>query len=53
MAGVALVAASAILLSLLERFPTKWTPVRRKNARPNKNLESRPDSIRSEKALEV
>ncbi len=35
----------------LERFPTKWMPVRRKKARLNKGLEMRPDPTRSGAAL--
>jgi len=35
----------------LERLPAKWKPVRVKKTRQNKNLESRSDSIGTEKAL--
>jgi DNA-binding CsgD family transcriptional regulator len=35
----------------LERFPAKWTPVRVKKTRQNKNLEPRSDSIGTEEAL--
>ena len=35
----------------LERFPAKWTPVRVKKTRQNKNLEPRSDSIGTETAL--
>src|SRR5882757_998754 len=34
-----------------ERFPAKWTPVRAKKTRQNKELEPRSDSIGTEKAL--
>ena len=34
-----------------ERFPAKWTPVRVKKTRQNRNLEPRSDSIGTEKAL--
>jgi hypothetical protein len=36
----------------LEHFQAKWTPVRVKKMRKNKNLERRSDLIRSENALE-
>jgi hypothetical protein len=35
----------------LKRFQAKWTPVRIKKTRQNKNLEPRFDSIETEKAL--
>ncbi|WP_210421911.1 hypothetical protein [Bradyrhizobium nitroreducens] len=35
----------------LERFRAKWTPVRVKKTRQNKNLELGSDSIRTENAL--
>jgi hypothetical protein len=34
-----------------ERFQAKWTPVRVKKTRQIKNLESRFDSVETEKAL--
>src|SRR6476660_7562148 len=34
-----------------KRFPAKWTPVRVKKTRQNKNREPRSDSIGAEKAL--
>jgi hypothetical protein len=37
---------------LLERFRAKWTPVRVKKTRQNKNLEFGSDSIRTENALD-
>jgi hypothetical protein len=37
--------------TFLERFRTKWKPVRVKKTRQNKNLEPRSDSIGTEKAL--
>src|SRR5258708_11570461 len=37
--------------SRLERFPAKWTPVRVKKTRQNKELEPRSDLIGTEKAL--
>jgi methylated-DNA-[protein]-cysteine S-methyltransferase len=39
-------------MTMTERFPAKWRPVRVKKTRQIKNLESRSDSIGTEKALE-
>jgi hypothetical protein len=37
----------------LEHFRAKWTPVRVKKMRQNKNIEPRSDSIGTEKALDA
>jgi methylated-DNA-[protein]-cysteine S-methyltransferase len=39
-------------MTMTERFPAKWSPVRVKKTRQIKNLEPRSDSIGTEKALE-
>ena len=52
LAAIARADSLMVFSGALERFPAKWIPVRVKKTRKNSNLESRSDSIGSEKALE-
>jgi hypothetical protein len=45
--------ASKMPFEIPEHFQAKWTPVRVKKMRQNKNINPRSDSIGTEKALEV